>query len=105
MVAEDDAGRTVESSESSGRRREWTMSAWPGGTVTERVIVALAEVRPALMADGGNVELVEVRDDEVLLRLTGACRSCPMAPSTLVDFVAERIKLYAPEIERVLRVD
>ncbi len=81
------------------------MSAWPQGTVTERVTVALAEVRPVLVADGGDVELVEIRGGEVVLRLTGACRHCPMAPSTLIDFVAERIKLYAPEIERVLRAD
>jgi len=80
------------------------VSAWPAGSLAERVAVALEEVRPALLADGGNVELVEIRADEVLVRLTGACRYCPMAPSTLVDFVAERIKLYAPEIKRVLRV-
>ncbi|NOZ96130.1 MAG: NifU family protein [Acidobacteria bacterium] len=73
--------------------------------MTERVAVALAEVRPVLVADGGDVELVEIRGAEVVLRLTGACRHCPMAPSTLIDFVAERIKLYAPEIERVLKVD
>ena len=80
------------------------MSTWPGGSLAERVELALEEVRPALVADGGDVELVEIRTGEVLLRLTGACRSCPMAPSTLVDFVAERIQLYAPEITRVLRV-
>ncbi|HHQ48802.1 MAG TPA: NifU family protein [Acidobacteria bacterium] len=73
--------------------------------MAERVALALDEVRPALVADGGDVELVEIRADEVLLRLTGACRHCPMAPSTLVDFVAERIRLYAPEITRVLRVN
>jgi len=66
--------------------------------------MALEEVRPALAADGGDVELVEIRASEIVVRLTGACRHCPMAPSTLVDFVAERVKLYAPEIERVLRV-
>jgi len=80
------------------------VKTWPAGSLAERVAVALEEVRPALVADGGDVELVEIRAAEVLLRLTGACRHCPMAPSTLVDFVAERIKLYAPEIEHVRRV-
>jgi Fe-S cluster biogenesis protein NfuA len=62
---------------------------------------ALDEVRPALQADGGDIELVEVAGDVVRVRLLGACAGCPMARSTLADFVAERIQLYAPEITRV----
>jgi len=38
----------------------------------------------------------------VVVHLSGACHGCPMAPSTLADFVAERVKLYAPEIESVV---
>ncbi|MCD4751318.1 MAG: NifU family protein [Thermoanaerobaculales bacterium] len=78
------------------------MSEWPKGTVEERVIFALGEVRPALEADGGDVRLVSVEGNCVRLELIGACRTCPMAHSTLSDFVAERIRLYAPEITEVV---
>ncbi|MFV2072345.1 MAG: NifU family protein [Thermoanaerobaculales bacterium] len=75
---------------------------WPQGSVSERVRFALDEVRPALQADGGDVELVRIDEEVVRIHLLGACRGCPMADSTLVEFVAERIKLYAPEIENVI---
>jgi Fe-S cluster biogenesis protein NfuA len=72
-------------------------------SVAERVAGALEEVRPAIQADGGDIELVEIDESEgvVRVRLLGACHGCPMARSTLTDFVADRIRLYAPEIERV----
>jgi Fe-S cluster biogenesis protein NfuA len=76
--------------------------SWPTGSVRERVEAALEELRPALRADGGDVDLVRIDDDVVVVRLHGACNRCPMAPSTLTDFVAERVKLYAPEISDVV---
>ncbi len=76
--------------------------SWPTGTVRERVEAALEELRPALRADGGDVDLLRIDDDVVVVRLYGACNHCPMAPSTLADFVAERVKLYAPEISDVV---
>lgn len=63
---------------------------------------ALEEVRPAIRADGGDLELVAIVGSIVRVSLHGACRGCPMANSTLADFVAERIKLYAPEITEVV---
>lgn len=80
------------------------MNDWPSGTVEERILVALAEVRPALKADGGDVRLISIDDGTVRLELTGACRNCPMAHSTLSDFVAERIRLYVPEVDDVVAV-
>ena len=68
----------------------------------QRVIAALDEVRPALQADGGDVRLVGVDGDIVQVELLGACQRCPMARSTLKEFVEERIKLFAPEIEMVV---
>ena len=59
-------------------------------------------VRPAIRADGGDVALIAVDGGTVRLSLHGACRGCPMAQSTLSDFVAERIRLYAPEITAVV---
>ncbi len=75
---------------------------WPTGSVRDRVAFALEEVRPALRADGGDVELVGIDGPVVRVHLEGACKGCPMAGSTLADFVTERIKLYAPEIEQVV---
>jgi Fe-S cluster biogenesis protein NfuA len=75
---------------------------WPAGTLEERVRWALDEVRPALQRDGGDAELVDIADGVVRLRLVGACHGCPMARSTLADFVVERIRLYAPEIVEVV---
>mgnify|MGYP006305657053 FL=1 len=75
---------------------------WATGNLESRVRFALDEVRPAVRADGGDVELVRIDGDVVVVRLHGACKGCPMAESTLADFVAERIRRWAPEIERVV---
>jgi Fe-S cluster biogenesis protein NfuA len=72
--------------------------------LTERVREALQEVRPALQMDGGDVELVEVVDGEVRVRLLGACGGCPMATMTLVGFVEERVKARVPEVRRIVSV-
>ena len=51
----------------------------------EQVLEVLQLVRPALQADGGDVELVEVTDDGIVsVKLKGACGSCPMATMTLM---------------------
>lgn len=76
--------------------------SWPTGPVNERVAFAIEEVRPAIQADGGDVTLVAIDGATVRVSLHGACKGCPMANSTLADFVAERIRLYAPEIENVV---
>ena len=48
------------------------------------------------------MSLVGIEGSTVRVSLHGACKGCPMASSTLADFVAERIKLYSPEIENVV---
>lgn len=75
---------------------------WPSGDLESRVRFALEEVRPALQADGGDVELGRIEGAVVYVSLRGACDGCPMASSTLAEFVAERVCLYAPEIERIV---
>ena len=75
---------------------------WPTGSIEDRVAFAIEEVRPAIKADGGDVSLRAVEGTTVKVSLLGACRNCAMAHSTLADFVAERIKLYAPEITDVV---
>lgn len=79
-------------------------SEWPTGGLEERVQCAIEEVRPAVRADGGDVELRSVEGSVVFLHLSGACQGCPMAASTLADFVGERIRLYAPEVTDVVAV-
>jgi Fe-S cluster biogenesis protein NfuA len=76
--------------------------AWPTGSIEDRVSFAIEEVRPAIKADGGDVTLQGIEGSTVKVSLMGACSACAMAQSTLTDFVAERIKLYAPEITDVV---
>ncbi len=70
-----------------------------------RVEAALEAVRPGLQMDGGDLELVDIRGDEVLVRLCGACHGCAMATMTLTLFVEERVRRHAPEIRRVVAID
>ena len=66
------------------------------------VQTVLDKIRPALQADGGDVELVEVCDDGVVkVALQGACRGCPMSQLTLANGVERVLKEQFPEIVRV----
>jgi Fe-S cluster biogenesis protein NfuA len=68
----------------------------------ERVEQALDRVRPMLVADGGNVELVEVTAEGVVtVRLMGACGGCPMATMTLKQGIEYTLKKEVPEVQRV----
>jgi len=67
----------------------------------EKIRKAIEKVRPSLQADGGDAELVEVRDGVVKVRLKGACAGCPMSQMTLKMFIESVIKKDAPEIKRV----
>jgi Fe-S cluster biogenesis protein NfuA len=71
----------------------------------EAVEKALNLVRPALQADGGNVELVNVTEDGVVsVRLTGACGSCPMSTMTLKMGVEKVLKEQVPGVTSVEQV-
>ncbi|MBA7479470.1 Fe/S biogenesis protein NfuA [subsurface metagenome] len=70
----------------------------------EKVEAALDEIRPALQADGGDVELVDVSDGTVILKLTGACSGCPMATQTLHQGIERVLKEQIPEIKEVIAV-
>lgn len=70
--------------------------------LNERVQAALDVIRPALQADGGDVELVEVGADGVVkVALQGACRGCPMSQLTLANGVERVLKEQVPEVVRV----
>ena len=70
----------------------------------EKVEAALALIRPALQADGGDVELVEVEEGVVKLRLTGACAGCPVASMTLKQGIERVLKEQVPEVKEVVAV-
>jgi Fe-S cluster biogenesis protein NfuA len=67
----------------------------------ERIEKALSNIRPSLQADGGDVELVDVEDGIVRVRLTGACSGCPMSQMTLKQGIEQFIKKEIPEVQRV----
>ncbi len=68
----------------------------------EKVEKVLNEIRPQLQADGGNVELVEVTEDNIVkVKLQGACSGCPMAQITLKNGIERILKMKIPEIKGV----
>jgi Fe-S cluster biogenesis protein NfuA len=67
----------------------------------EIVEKALDKIRPTLRADGGDIELVDVVDGVVKVRLTGACGGCPMSQMTLKMGVEKVLKQQVPEVKSV----
>ena len=65
----------------------------------------LDELRPYLIADGGNVELVELDGPIVKLRLQGACGSCPSSAMTLRMGIERRLREFIPEIAEIQQVE
>ena len=70
----------------------------------EKVEGILDKIRPSLIRDGGNVELVEVSDGTVKVKLTGACAGCPMSTMTLKMGIEQVLKQEIPEIKEVVAV-
>jgi len=71
----------------------------------DRIEKALEKVRPMLMADGGNVDLVEVTGDGVVkLKLTGSCGCCPMSQMTLKMGIEKLLRKEVPEIKEVIAI-
>jgi Fe-S cluster biogenesis protein NfuA len=68
----------------------------------DTVQAALDKIRPALQADGGDVELVDITEEGVVkVQLVGACRGCPMSQLTLANGVERVLKEQIPEVQRV----
>lgn len=71
----------------------------------EEIEAALGRIRPALQADGGDVELVEVTPDGVVkVKLTGACAGCPMGQMTLKMGIEKELKKAVPEVKEVVNM-
>jgi Fe-S cluster biogenesis protein NfuA len=73
-------------------------------SVEKRVQAALAEIKPQIQADGGDIDLVAIENNIVKVRLQGACVGCPMSALTLKQGVERLIKQKVPEIQGVVAV-
>ena len=72
----------------------------------EKINLALEQIRPFLIDDGGDIEFLELTDDNVVkVKFLGACRSCNMNASTLKGDVEEAIKKAIPEIKEVVAIE
>jgi len=68
----------------------------------EKVESVLNSVRPSLRADGGDVELIDVKEGVVTVKLTGACGGCPMAAMTLKNGIERALKERVPGVKEVV---
>ena len=59
-------------------------------------------IRPAIMMDGGNIEVVEVKENKVFVRLMGACGTCPSSQITLRMGVERALREKFPEMEALI---
>ncbi len=75
-------------------------------TIYRKVEEALDSIRPYLQADGGNVEVVEITSEQVLmLELKGACKTCNMSHMTMRSGIEETIRRAVPEIKQIISVN
>jgi Fe-S cluster biogenesis protein NfuA len=71
----------------------------------EKLESVLDKIRPAIQSDGGDVELINIREDNVVeVRLKGACNGCPMATLTLKAGIERIVKEEIPEVVEVISV-
>jgi len=70
-------------------------------TLKEKVQKAIAEIRPNLQADGGDIELVGIENGIVKVKLKGACAGCPMSSMTVQWGVENFLKKKIPEVAKV----
>jgi Fe-S cluster biogenesis protein NfuA len=71
----------------------------------EKVQKIIDKIRPTLQADGGDVELIDVVDGIVSVKLQGACAGCPMSQMTLKNGIERLVKQELPEIKSVEKID
>lgn len=75
-------------------------------TLHQKVEEALDTIRPYLEADGGNVEVVEITDNQTLkIELKGACKTCTMSHMTMRSGIEETIRRAVPEIKTIISVN
>ncbi|MFT5779277.1 MAG: Fe-S cluster biogenesis protein NfuA [Crocinitomicaceae bacterium] len=75
-------------------------------SVEKKILSSMEQLRPFLVADGGDMELVEIRDDgTVVVRLLGSCSDCSMSQMTLKAGLEEAVKRVAPEVTSVIALE
>lgn len=74
------------------------------GMLKEKVEEALEKIRVGLKAEGGDIELVDIKDGVVYVRLTGTCKTCLMSELTLRNWVEKNLKREVPEVTSVQAV-
>lgn len=76
-------------------------------SVTERIEGVLASIRPAIRADGGDIEFVDFDEASgcVRIRMVGACHACPMSMMTLKAGIEQRLRMIVPEVNAVESVE
>ncbi len=67
----------------------------------DRIQAVLEEIRPALQADGGDLEFIDFNEGVVVIRMKGACGNCPMSMMTLKNGIEARLKSRIPEVQSV----
>ena len=70
----------------------------------EKVEAAIDKIRPVLQADGGDVELIDINEGVVSIRLKGACGGCPMSTMTVKNGIERIIKETVPEVTEVVSI-
>lgn len=76
------------------------------GTLRKQILDVLEMIRPAVQDDGGDIELVEVREDgTVSIRFLGACIGCPSSEITLREGIARNLRERVPGVTSVVAVD
>ena len=71
-------------------------------SIIDRVESAIDEIRPYLLADGGDIKVLTIDNKNIVnLELLGSCENCPMSAMTLKNGVEESIKKYVPEIKGI----
>ncbi len=84
--------------------RGFNLNKMTNSDLLENIEKALAEIRPYLIADGGDIAFMGVDDDIVRIKLLGACIGCSVNHLTVKNGVEATIKKYAPQIKEVVEV-
>ncbi len=73
-------------------------------SLEEKILIALEEIRPYLISDGGDIELIGIENDIVKVKFLGNCMDCNINKMTLKSGVEMTIKQHAPEIKEVINI-
>lgn len=70
-------------------------------TDKEKIILIIEEIKPFIISDGGDIEIIKYENNILYIKLTGACQNCEMIDITLKDIIEENIKEEVPSLKEV----